>query len=465
MSHVVRLRPPIPVEEREDPIIHITSYGEAASSPPPHMYGGPWAVYQAFDPARDTEEDLRDAALAARSFPCSKTWPRERFLELGRQALDATREHRAAHDGISLREISHQLGWGPLCHGAKPEPSLVDEAAALRAKRGEDLPPLGPRPAVRAEGFNAWAVRSVFDPERFTLEDLDAATAAFNRFRFCCAGEEAAEGIVECALRVLKAAADVRRGGEPLTSEAIHDRYLWGLNAKRRAQQKEAHERHRRQMQAAMHVDDLWTWKGRPTPRQLREEQRIGGSFHSEWRARWESEVLDSYGNTRKSLRGRLRAMPRADKPPAHCYRGPWTVRTVADPAKHSAADIDLAAAALEGYAVRSFARWDADAELRGLARRALDLAHEACVAGPAPEPFDLALQALLGEWPSLLAAARASKDLLEVIDAEAPWSRPKRAKRETAAALRSKRPANDISSPTSEDLRRGRKIPRRESR
>lgn len=66
-------------------------YGEQEANPPDHHHVGPWAVFQAFERDRDTEDDRETAARAMRYFSVDPSSSREYLRAVGRRALDAAR--------------------------------------------------------------------------------------------------------------------------------------------------------------------------------------------------------------------------------------------------------------------------------------------------------------------------------------------------------------------------------------
>lgn len=81
MSHS---SPPVPSFGKHD-----LDFGERAPHPPAHDHVGPWAVFQAFEPARYTREDRTRAAMAMRYFVMDPKSPRAEIVAVGRRALAA----------------------------------------------------------------------------------------------------------------------------------------------------------------------------------------------------------------------------------------------------------------------------------------------------------------------------------------------------------------------------------------
>lgn len=73
-------------------------YGERNAKPPEHMACMPWAVFQAFNPARHTTEDRRRVAMALRDLPEFCDTPRQRAQLVSRagEMLDAAAALRLA---------------------------------------------------------------------------------------------------------------------------------------------------------------------------------------------------------------------------------------------------------------------------------------------------------------------------------------------------------------------------------
>ena len=66
-----------------------TDYGEREANPPTHHHVGPWAVFQAYEPSRYTEEDRAQASLAMRFLSMDPGSSRVTMVNIGRRALDA----------------------------------------------------------------------------------------------------------------------------------------------------------------------------------------------------------------------------------------------------------------------------------------------------------------------------------------------------------------------------------------
>lgn len=107
-------------------------YGERGASPPEHMACVPWAVFQAFDPARHTVEDRWRVAMALRDVPQHADAPRHRtqLVARAREVLDAAAALRRAGERLEGPAFVLGILGLPTDYFAQVE----TEEAAFRAK-------------------------------------------------------------------------------------------------------------------------------------------------------------------------------------------------------------------------------------------------------------------------------------------------------------------------------------------
>lgn len=392
-QRILSAQPPIPGRKPPDPADRLDAdlnpqdYGEHAPDPPAHRYPGPWAVYQVFDPDRDREEDLRDAALSAR-WVLGSHMTRARMLEAGRDALDLTRAFKDQHEGFSEWEVGREL----VLPGLWKRESLEVRVARVREKRlAHGIPKAGPTPPTILNDLGEWAVRRAFDPDRHAPEDHDVVVACMSSSP-CTTGDPDALRLVDSAARALLASADLRASGEPFTEEAFRDRWMFGLDAKRRARRRKDFEDSLARAEAVQLAAELIGWH---RPKGVRIQQHsMAGSYMA---------VAEHRG-----VREHLKDPTLHENPPAHIYRGRWAVHTIATAEGFSRRDEKVAAAALEGLAF--FNRGWREKALN-LARKVLQQAKAHRASGESLKPYDVALAAVLGRWPTLLAWVREGND------------------------------------------------------
>ncbi len=183
-----------------------TDYGERNADPPEHMACVPWAVFQAFDPARHSVEDRWRVATALRDVPKYIDTPRQRaqLVAHAREVLDAAASLRRASERpegptfvlailglpadyfaqVEAEEVAFRAkpqkpcscGWGSPGH--VPLLRRIDES---RAASDEPEPPPEPgylermNDPTRSPLERALALAVVRKPARYSDEDFDLA--------------------------------------------------------------------------------------------------------------------------------------------------------------------------------------------------------------------------------------------------------------------------------------------------
>jgi len=389
--HILEGQPPIPPlypPSPNDPLsprLYPDNYGEKEPEPPTHRYVGPWAVYQAFDPERDSPEDLRDAALAARIEFWGPT-DRECLLERGRTFLDATARFKDDHEGFDAVEVAREVF--PIIPPRRALGTVVANVRADREARGIPTPALLPPNALNEVG--EWAAQRAFDPAVHSGDDYDLAAACLRDTSFCLQHDPTGASMVDIGRRGLEAAADMRRHGVPITRSAFFMRLHFGLDPAER-------ERALKTIRASADLDEAIRVAARLVFWHQPDEIRLS----------YKPDFMNDAAAI-ADARATVRAERPGTKPPGHCFRGPWAVRTVARGEGYTDAEALLSMRAIEGV---PFEHKDWPSRAIALARRVLLLARTQLVVDADPRPFDVGLEAAAGRWPSLVAWVRAGKE------------------------------------------------------